>query len=77
METVKSGTRCECREDHNYHNGPLSQHGSRPDGCGADAVRLVPAIYRVPNHDRSGFLTENFTVPMCADCAEYHEKKGA
>jgi len=69
---LKPGTRCECTEDHHTVNGCGSV-------CLQSAVRLVlvrePAVYRF--QIASG-ITETLTdVPMCAACAEYHEKKGA
>jgi hypothetical protein len=66
---VKPGTRCECRVDHNYHNGPLSQHENR--ACGFDAVRLV-TVAHFRESDGQTFIDEGH-ISMCAACANHAE----
>ena len=71
-ENVKAGTRCECREIGNKcHNGG----GYGEAECQADAVRLVTV--HVPEADSLTFgyaPARTDEVPMCAACAEYHER---
>lgn len=77
METIKAGTRCECRDESGqyeagaHHCTGWDNYESR---CTADAVQLVTVPVGA-----SGFspfmspLTEQ--VPMCATCAKWHESK--
>ena len=72
---MKPGTRCECREtacSNEYQHGTEGGAG-RWNECAADAVRLV-TVERMDGADAVGFARFR-EVPLCAACAEYHEKK--
>jgi len=64
MEPIKAGTRCECRDADSRcpHVGSV--------GCYADAVRMLVVPWGTQWCDN-----KFANVPMCAACAEYHEKK--
>lgn len=67
---IEPGTRCECRA---MRCRATLAHDMGTQGCRADAVRMVTAAV-----GPSGFspfmspITES--VPMCAACADFHEK---
>ena len=65
-ETLKPGTRCECPEALHAHWNP-SMHRTR------EAVRMV----RVPDteRDHGAEPVRYLSIPMCAACASFHEKR--
>lgn len=70
MEPIKPGTRCECRLDENGCGHKSYTHTKQ--GCRADAVRMV-----IVENDNIGddWIEHGLTgIPMCAACAEFHEK---
>jgi hypothetical protein len=79
METIKPGTRCECRDrTHQYDAArPYARHNVGT--CPQRAVRLVTVraesfargIEGQPEHQHLA------QVPMCEPCAAWAEKKGA
>jgi hypothetical protein len=73
---VKAGTRCECQADHEgHHVGPLFRECRDGRGRRRDAVRMVTV--GAGSTDSSGHKAVLVDVPMCAACAEWHEKGGA
>lgn len=81
METLKAGTRCECRDPNCPHEGENDTQGRQrgePDAfrCRLVAVRAVTVVGKgnfepVPGYEKAQFRH----VPMCKACASWHEGK--
>jgi hypothetical protein len=77
--TIKPGTRCECHtlpHDDGQHRWHYSQ-GCTTTDCHRKAVRYVGATAKHPKPD-TGSVADRFAplqIPMCAECAAFHESK--
>lgn len=70
-QDVKPGTRCECRNPD--CPGSLRERTDGPrEACRDEAVRMVTVPFDKGTHGYQ--LGEMREVPMCAACAEHHEK---
>jgi hypothetical protein len=70
-QTVKPGTRCECRDE----NCPGAWDHEAFGGCEHEAVRMVTVgRHYVGGKPPIGYVKDQ--LPMCAACAQYHEKGG-
>jgi hypothetical protein len=67
METIKPGTRCECRDKYCTHGWNLR--------CIAHAVRLVTVQLPTGHEEFGRKFTYPSEVPMCEPCAQFHEAK--
>ena len=76
---IKPGTRCECRGQEGHSHG-VTDTGPNADDfrCPHDAVRMVTVIRdkmpRFVDEQETNWEPEGVDVPMCAACAEYHER---
>ena len=80
---MNPGTRCECRDYDcarmDEHN---DQHRSYPnDACANDAVRMVTVREPVPTSPDAAHYAPairafggSYNIPMCAPCANFHER---
>ena len=64
---LKPGTRCECPDTYHVGGNPAWNHPM--ENCPNDAVRLVTV-----ETQRDPRLSCVHVVPLCAACAEYHER---
>lgn len=77
--SIQPGTRCGCGYNYNSVSSHVSQH-AQGGPCLYDAVRMVTVRY-APTADEEarimgagGEVVYRAEVPMCAPCADFHEK---
>lgn len=67
---VKPGTRCECATHKPYTHTHWPEPGDHK--CPTDAVRMVTVPCGTAQPLSGRIVTDK---PMCAACAEYHERR--
>lgn len=80
MNTIKPGTRCECRDPHKNHMLDGTHGPENVYHCTRDAVRMVTVRVKIEQRGRYNDVINRplkfreKQVPMCAPCADHHKK---